>query len=103
LRHLPYVGKANWKPTHPVDEPVVLRICGAYDCHEPLTRRGQKFCSTRCRVAGKRRGASDGLTPEQRRTARIQAATLANDAIDACRQCDDDGRRLDDGSLCDHS
>jgi hypothetical protein len=120
-RHLPYVGRfwtdddgtkrfsfrKGWTPLHPVDEPEVFGVCAAYDCHEPLTRRGQSFCSTRCRVTAHRRGVTQAgmerrrARREELRIAKIRAATLANDAIDRCRQCDDDGRRRDD-SLCEH-
>jgi hypothetical protein len=39
--------------------------------------------------------------PAHERIARIQAATLRNDAIDRCRHCNDDGVRAD-GTDCGH-
>jgi hypothetical protein len=97
----------SWIPKHPVDEPEVFGVCAANDCHEPLTRRGQAFCSSRCRTTAHRAGFTKGSIErtaerlERERITKIRADTLENDRIDRCRRCDDYGRRRN-GTVCGH-
>ena len=105
LDALPFDPK--WVPLHPVDEPVVGH-CAWGDCRAPLYRRGQVQCAD-CRKTMGRRGVTrirkqvERLheRKEQERIAKLRAATLANDAIDRCGRCNNDGL-LRGGGVCDH-
>ena len=62
-------------------------------CREPLYRRGQITCDGYCRAHRSQANVH--------RLKTLRLLTLINDAIDACPQCDDSGRRHD-GTVCEH-